>query len=371
MKRANSWTPEEEAWLREVYPDHHNAEIAAMHTERFPDRPRRTDKSINSRAKVYGLRKAEGFARNPPRFWTPERVEWFRAYVPGHTESEISAEHERLFGAPLSEGQIGNAKTKLGVRSGTHGGRFEKGCVGGFASDEHRAKFLEAGRATRFKKGEVHVAPSRERPIGFERVDKDGFTWVKVRDSRIDGLQRQEKGHHNENYRMKHHLVYEQAYGSIPRGCNVVFADHDMSNFDPGNLVAVPRDLWAVVKKKGVEYHDAETLEAAVNLARLERGIYAKRCAPRACGACGSTFEPRYPHQRTCDACLSAGIRAKKAEMRFVPKGEATCAVCGARFEKRNERQRRCEDCIAEAPTMSVDEQRRRRGTMHRTEGAR
>jgi len=126
MTRTNSWTPEEEAWLREVYPDHGNAEIAAMHAERFPDRPRRTDKSINSRAKVYGLHKADGFVRKPPRFWTPERVEWFRAYVPGHTESEISAEHERLFGAPLSEGQIGNAKTKLGVRSGTHGARFEK-----------------------------------------------------------------------------------------------------------------------------------------------------------------------------------------------------------------------------------------------------
>ena len=360
MTRANTWTPEEEAWLREVYPDHHNAEIAEMHAERFPGRPRRTAKAVNARAKVWHLRKAEGFERNPPRMWTPDKVEWFRAFVPGHTEREISAEHERLYGTPLTDGQIGNAKSKFGVRSGTTGGRFKEGCAGGFCSEEHRARFLEAGRATRFKKGEVHVAPSRERPVGFERVDKHGFTWVKVRDSRVDGIQRQEKGHHNENYRMKHHIVYEQAHGPIPEGCNVVFADRDMTNFDPANLVAVPRDLWAVVKRKGVGYHDAETLAAAVNLARLERKLHAKRCAPRACGSCGSTFSPRYPQQRTCDECLAKGLRAPKAPMELSPKGEGACAVCGAAFTKRRANQRRCEACIAAAPRASVREQRRR-----------
>ena len=52
MPRPDRWTPEEEAWLREVYPTHHNATLSEMHAERFPDCPRRGPKAISSRAKV-------------------------------------------------------------------------------------------------------------------------------------------------------------------------------------------------------------------------------------------------------------------------------------------------------------------------------
>lgn len=231
--------------------------------------------------------------------WTPERTAWFRAFVPGHTESEISAEHERVFGAPLSKGQIGNAKTKLGVRSGTHGGRFQKGCDGGFKSEEHRRKFMEAGRATRFKKGQLNgIAAQREQPVGSERVNKDGYVEVKV----AEGLQSSPTS----NFRPKHHVVYEQAYGSIPRGCNVVFADGDKRNFDPSNLVVVPRGLWATISRKHIAYWDAESLGTAMNIARLVSARHAAQKRPRPCRKCGAVFEPRYAHQRTCDACLGA-----------------------------------------------------------------
>ena len=69
----------------------------------------------------------DGRCSMTPIKWTPERIAWFVKYVPGHSEREISAEHERLFGFPLTESQIGNAKTRFHVRSGTFGGRFEKG----------------------------------------------------------------------------------------------------------------------------------------------------------------------------------------------------------------------------------------------------
>ena len=309
MTRADSWTAEEEAWLRDVYPTHHNGEIAEMHAARFPDRPRRTASAVNSRAKVYGLHKADGFQRKPPTFWTPEKVEWFSAFVPGHHEAEISAEHERIYGTPLTEGQIGNAKARFGVRSGTDGGQFRKGSEPankGKTWDEmgisEEAK--ERMRANQYKPGQVHVAPSRERHVGYERVDKDGFTLVKVRDSRVDGLQRKHAGHFNENYRMKHHVVYEQAHGPIPDGHNVVFADHDKTNFDPSNLVAVPRSLWSTIKRKRIEYWDAESLRTAMLVAKVDQARHAAECRPRKCRKCGAEFEARYPHQRTCDACL-------------------------------------------------------------------
>ena len=304
MSRA--YTPAEEAWLRERYPTLHPAELMAEHDGLFPDSPR-TYKALLTRAKRLGVRKAEGYQRNPPRMWPPEKVAWFCAFVPGHSESEISAEHERMFGTPLSEAQIGNAKAKLGVRSGTHGGRFEKGHTphnkGKTWADYGAPEGHARSRETCFRAGNLSgYAAQHEQPVGAERVNRDGYVEVKVAED--------PQAKPNKNFRMKHHVVYEQAHGPIPDGCNIVFADRDRRNFDPANLVAVPRKLWSTIAKRKLAYHDADSLRAAMAVAELDQAAHAARCAPRACRRCGAEFEPRYPHQRTCDACLAARLES-------------------------------------------------------------
>ena len=357
--RAGGWTPEEEAWLREVYPDHHNAEIAEMHSEAFPDLPERTAKAVNSRAKVLRLRKADGFQRNPPTFWTPGKVEWFRSFVPGHHEAEISAEHERLYGTPLTDSQIGNAKVRFGVKSGTDGGRFRRGMEPankGRTWDEMgiSPEAQARSRATCFKKG--NMPHNGHQPIGTERVNAgDGYVYVKVAERKTDPRSA------HDNWRPKHHIAYERAHGPIPDGCNVVFADHDKRNFDPGNLVAVPRDLWGVMSRKGMQYADRESLETCMAIARLDRMRSEAERAPRECGLCGREFVPRYPLQRTCDACLEAGRRAPRSKMRPAG-GDATCEVCGSPYVRLRGAQRRCPGCIAEMPHASVEQQKKRRG---------
>ena len=312
------WTPDEEAWLHECYPTMHADELMESHAERFGTV--RTAKAIGSRAKVLGIRKADGYQRNPPRMWTEDKVSWFVGFVPGHSEPEISAEHERLYGFPLSESQIANAKAKFGVRSGTHGGRFEKGHVPSnkgkkwdeFMSPEGQA----ASRRTQFRKGEVHGAAEKNaKPIGYERVDsRDGYVWVKVRDSVVDGIQRQCPGHFNENFRLKHHVVWEERNGPVPPHTMIVFADRDKRNFDPDNLVAVPRTLWSVISHEGWAYHDRASLEACMALAQLRKAVYRASCHPRLCRRCGGEFAPRYPNQRTCDACLGHGSIDERKE---------------------------------------------------------
>ena len=306
MNKASAWTAEEEAWLREAYPHHHNSTLAVMHAEAFPNRPRRTSKAINRRAKVYGLRKADGFVRNPPKFWTPEKDAWFASFVPGHHEAEISAEHERLYGTPLTGSQIGNHKAKLGVKSGTDGGRFRRGMEPankGKTWDEYMpAASQERCRSTQFKKGQLlGIAKERLKEVGYERVDsKDGYIYVKVKDT----PQKQEPGSFNDNFRPKHHVVYEQAHGPIPGGCVVAFADHDMRNFDPGNLVAVPRSLWCVIKHRKLQYWDAESLRLCMKIAEVDKARYAAQTRPRKCKRCGREFKPRFAGHRTCDVCL-------------------------------------------------------------------
>ncbi len=310
-KHRCPWTAEQDAYLIGIYADLPNDEVARLMDERFGTH--RTKDSVLNRAHKHGLRKSADFKKPQPKsFWTDEKVAWFRGFVPGHHEHEISAEHERLYGTPLTAGQIGNAKSKFGVKSGTDGGRIRKGNVPwnkgrtweeiGYSEDK-----LERMRSMQFKPGEVHVAPSRERPVGYERDGKDGYLEIKVRDSKVDGIQRQRPGHYNENYRFKHHVVWEQAHGEpVPPHTMIVFADRDKRNFDPGNLVAVPRGLWSIISREGWAYHDAESLEACMNLAKLGRAVYALKKHPRNCKRCGAEFAPRYPTQRTCDGCLAA-----------------------------------------------------------------
>ncbi len=294
MNRADVWSPEEEAWLREVYPDHFNDEIAAMHAERFPDRPRRTHNAVNSRAKVYGLRKAEGFdraarAKEARRTtWPPERVEWLRAYAPGHNIYEIMDEFERLYGIRLTKCSMKNAKQRYGAYSGTDVGQFQKGQEPpnkGRTWDEMgmSEQARENMRRGQFKKGHVpHNAVGK--PLGMERVDDEGYVLVKVAEHCTPGK--------NDNWRLKHVIVWEEANGKpVPPHTMIVFADRDKHNFDPGNLVPVPRSLWAVISRQHIPYYDRESLEAAMNVARLAQAKSAAQKRPRPCRRSGRRIE--------------------------------------------------------------------------------
>lgn len=257
------YAPEMVAWLREWYPKLDNEAVMGAFEAEFGVRP--SPSGLQSKCSSLGIRK-------PVKRWTEEEARWFVRYVPGHSESEISAEHERLFGDPLTESQIANAKTRFGVKSGTVGGRFVKGQTppnkGKMQTEFMTPEGIERTKATRFKKGDVpHNAKGGY--VGRERVGKDGYIQVQVSTGLQDGP--------NRNFRMKHHVVWEEHNGPIPPHTMIVFADRDKRNFDPGNLVAVPRRLLAVISRMGMAYCDRETLEACMARAELHSAISRKR----------------------------------------------------------------------------------------------
>ena len=231
-----------------------------------------------------------------PHRWTDEEKARLAVVARGRTHAEIREVMTDEFGDHFGGKRIAAALKRYGIKTGLTG-HFEKGRDGGFKSEEHRRKFMEAGKATRFKKG---IMPhNAHQPLGTERADaKDGYLYVKIAERKTDP-----KSAHD-NWKPKHHLIYEENHGPIPEGCNVVFADHDRRNFDPGNLVAVPRELWSTISCSGLEYWDRESLEACMAVAKLDRVRYAVECRPRKCRKCGAEFKPRYAKQRACDACL-------------------------------------------------------------------
>lgn len=262
MASRAGWSAVEEARLSELYPRHRTSEVAAMlAAEGFPAR---SEKAVASRAKVLGLRKdpsLESFAHL--RAFTNEENEWLRGFIPGHTEAEIVDAFEARFRRRLTVPQVANRKTALGVRSGTTGYRFKKGnvpwCKG--------RRFPGKVSSTSFAKGHV---PHNAHHLLDTRVDPDGYTYIKVdpRDAR-----------HPMAYWIPYaKFVWMQANGrEWPEGCNCVFADRDRTNFDPGNIVPVPREIYPLVVgavRGGLPWCDRESLEVAVTAARVTRKRY-------------------------------------------------------------------------------------------------
>ena len=269
-KTAPSWTEAEDEWLRECYPLYQNWQLADFkELDGWP----RDEKAICRRARTLGLRKdsSRGYVRHcrTATIWTPERDEWFRSFVPGHSNREIIAEHERVWGFPLTEGQIDNRKTTLGVKSGTVGGRFAKGSVPPNKgktwdelgiSQETRERMLK----TAFRKGNL---PHNTRPLLDTRIAKGGNTEIHV------GLNRRERA--NDQWIPLAHFNWMQANGrDWPDGCKAIHIDRDPFNDDADNIEPVSKDLWPLVMGAvpgQLEWHDRETLRTAILYAKVTR----------------------------------------------------------------------------------------------------
>lgn len=65
------------------------------------------------------------------------------------------------------------------------------------------------------------------KPIGSERLDKDGYLEV-----RVSGPIKWKK---------KHHIIWEETFGAIPTGHLVKFKDGNRHNLDPSNLFLASR----------------------------------------------------------------------------------------------------------------------------------
>lgn len=128
MSTGERWTPEQDAILRECYPHMRANELVEKLVE--AGFPKRSEKAIAARTKVIRVFKDESYDRFAPRrVYTAEENDFFREYVPGHHWQEIADEFEKRFGRRLTQRQVNNRKIELGLKSGTVGGRHEKGNV--------------------------------------------------------------------------------------------------------------------------------------------------------------------------------------------------------------------------------------------------
>lgn len=220
MKRKK-WTKEEDELLREKYPDAATADLLVL----FPGL---TIKKILSHANFIGVRKSAAFF-----------------------ESSFS-------GRISSENDIGVNTRFNGAKPG-----WNKGLK---IQDYISPESYERMKTSHFKHGNV---PGNWKPVGSERITKDGYIELKVRDLN--------SGLSIDNFELKHRWIYEQNHGPIAEGMIVVFKDGDKMNFDIENLRRNFLSDSCIVKKfMGIK--DEKTVQLIIDHApetiELQRKIY-------------------------------------------------------------------------------------------------
>jgi hypothetical protein len=198
------WSAEQLARLRVIYPDHTAVECARMLG--------RTPSSIRNAAQLNGLQKSGEF----------------------------------LAGAKSGRNHL----IQAGVAH-----RFQKG----HATWNHGMTGLDiGGKETRFKVGHL---PKTHRPVGSERIDRDGILWRKVSDTRKARV----------DWKAVHVIAWERANGPLPPGKVVIFDDGNRRNFDPKNLLALTRA--ELMRRNTVHRYPKEIALAVQLLGALNRQI--------------------------------------------------------------------------------------------------
>ena len=113
--------------------------------------------------------------------------------------------------------------------------------------------------ATQFKPGNK---PSNWRPLGSERVSKDGYIEVKVADGRL-----------NKNWKAKHILLWEEQNGPVPPGHAIVFGDGNKRNFDLDNLILVSRAQLVRMNQKGLIQDNIDLTKTGILIADIYNKI--------------------------------------------------------------------------------------------------
>lgn len=254
------WTKEQEGYLKEIYYGKSNKEIAELINHKFGTCY--TASSVSSK-KVKKEYISE--SRKQPKKWTKEVIEFMIENYEGKDNIELAKLLNERFNLNTDNDRVSNVKANLKRRRGidltTH---INRGCYRKGISPPNKGKkwdeYLtkeqqERARTTTFKKGNI---PPNRSEIGQERITQDGYTEVKVQDGAL-----------NKNWVLKHRYIYEQHYGKIPDGYNVMFADKNRQNFDIDNLILVSKHEDLIMNSKKLIYEDKELTKSGHLVAKV------------------------------------------------------------------------------------------------------
>lgn len=194
------------------------------------------------------------------RKWTTEEDDKIRELYPtryakdivGILDRSVSAIYGRaqLLGVSSDHEKIVRSGRESSMTEGVRRTQFKKGHVPPNKGKKVDAATYEKMSRTFFKKGQ---RPQNHKDVGSERVTKDGYIEIKVAEPN--------------KWRLKHRVVWEQAYGKIPPRHNIQFRNGNSKDIRLENLYMIsqaeqmrtensliaryPKELGDVIRLKG------------------------------------------------------------------------------------------------------------------------
>ena len=228
------WTEEENNYLKENYIGKYDENIANLMNNYFKGKYRiYTRSSVSSAKQRLGIHYKNEYGKK----YTKEVIDYILENYKGKSLIELADLVNKKFNLNINNDNLSNLKSALRIRKGIileparNDGCIKKGNIPknkGKTWDEYMPKEAqEKSRKTTFKKGNI---PPNRREIGEERITKDGYIEMKVQDGCL-----------NDNWVYKHRRIYEQHYGKIPEGYNIIFLDGNKKNCNINNLKAVSK----------------------------------------------------------------------------------------------------------------------------------
>lgn len=196
------------------------------------------------------------------RIFTDDIETFIHKHVKGLLNKELTELVNEEFDTQYTVGQIRNYKARNKLSSGIKT-TFKKGQVpfnkGMKQSDYMSAEAIERTKNTRFQKGQD---PINWQPIGYERITRDGYTEVKVRDEK--------EVHSTKNFELKHRVLWKKHHGEIPESHIVIFKNGNPQDVRLENLMMIHRGIGAQLNRQGLKSEYPELTEAGVKLIELQ-----------------------------------------------------------------------------------------------------
>lgn len=190
--------------------------------------------------------------------YTSEEHEFLHNYIPGHTYVEIVEAYNKRFEDQITTSRVKAYMANHKINNGLTG-RFRKGHIP--VNKGQKGVCAPGCEKSWFKPGHI---PKNHRPVGSERVTRDGYVEVKVAEPN--------------KWRLKHIIVYEEVHGKIPKGCTVFFLDGNKQNTAITNLKLITRAELLIINRYGLATDEPDLNDTVTNIAKLMQNTYdAKR----------------------------------------------------------------------------------------------
>lgn len=228
------YTEEQKNFIRDIAPGRYNQEIANQFNAKFGTNVTKGQiKSFKANNKIKSNVPKRRVTEDDGLF-TKEQKDFIRSNAKGLTNRELADLINQKFDLAITARQMNTWKKNHGVTSGLDF-RFKPGLVP--ANKGTKGVYNVGGNKTSFKKGQQ---PLNYKPIGYERIDRDGYVLVKVQD----------EGPWQKRWKHKHKVLWEEVNGPIPPGHKLLFADQNKQNITIENLILVSNKQMATLNKK-------------------------------------------------------------------------------------------------------------------------